>query len=189
MEDLKNIVESLLFVSETPLTPEKIKQILTETDIKEIKTVLEQLKTEYTARQGGFLIREAAGGYQFCTRSLYKEWIKRLLKPGPRRLSKAALETLAVIAWNEPAIRSDIEHIRGVDCGGILRMLLEKKLIRILGRKEIPGRPHVYATTKRFLEIFDLKDIKDLPTLKEIEALKAPEPDKSDGLASDKEIA
>ncbi len=81
------------------------------------------------------------------------------------------METLAIIAYKQPIIRSDIEHIRGVDCGGILRMLLERKLIRILGRKEIPGRPLIYATTKQFLEVFDLKDLKDLPTTEEIEKL------------------
>ena len=86
-------------------------------------------------------------------------------------MSKAALETLAIIAYNQPIIRSDIEHIRGVDSGGVIRMLMERKLIRVLGRKEIPGRPLIYATTKHFLEVFELRDLKDLPTPKEIEEL------------------
>jgi segregation and condensation protein B len=91
------------------------------------------------------------------------------------RLSKAALETLAIIAYKQPIIRSDVEHIRGVDCGGVLRQLLERKLVRVLGRKEIAGRPLIYATTRKFLETFDLKDLKDLPTPKEIEEFgKAP---------------
>ena len=94
-----------------------------------------------------------------------------MLQPNPPRLSKAALETLAIIAYKQPIIRADIEHIRGVDSGGILRLLLKRKLVRVLGRKEIPGRPLIYATTKRFLEIFDLRDLKDLPTPKEIEEL------------------
>ena len=97
------------------------------------------------------------------------EWIKRLLQPKPLHLSKAALETLAIIAYKQPVIRSDIEHIRGVDCGGVLRVLLERKFIRVLGRRELPGRPLIYATTKRFLEIFGLKNLEDLPTPKEIE--------------------
>jgi segregation and condensation protein B len=97
------------------------------------------------------------------------QWIKRLLQPKPLRLSKAALETLAIIAYKQPVIRSDVEHIRGVDCGGVLRVLLERKFVRVLGRREIPGRPLIYATTKRFLEVFDLKNLKDLPTPKEIE--------------------
>ena len=100
------------------------------------------------------------------------------------RLSKASLETLAIVAYKQPVIRSDIEQIRGVDCGGVLRMLLERKLIRVLGRKEIPGRPLIYATTKFFLELFDLRDLKDLPTLKEIEALGETAPDENAGTAS-----
>jgi segregation and condensation protein B len=93
------------------------------------------------------------------------------VQPKPPRISKAALETLAIIAYKQPVIRNDVERIRGVDCGGVIRMLLERNLIRVLGRKEIPGRPLIYGTTKRFLEVFDLKDLKDLPTPREIESL------------------
>ncbi len=171
MEDIKYIIESLLFVSETPLTINRIQKVLGQDDTKEIHAALTALAVEYEARKGGFLLREVAGGYQIRSRPEYREWIKRLIQPTPLRLSKAALETLAIIAYKQPAIRSDIEHIRGVDCGGILRMLLERKLIRVLGRKQIPGRPLIYATTKQFLEIFDLKDLKDLPTPDEIESL------------------
>jgi segregation and condensation protein B len=171
MEDIKYIIESLLFVSETPLTINRIQKVLGQDDAKEILEALTVLAAEYEARKGGFLLREVAGGYQIRSRPEYREWIKRLIQPTPLRLSKAALETLAIIAYKQPVIRSDIEHIRGVDCGGILRMLLERKLIRVLGRKQIPGRPLIYATTKQFLEIFDLKDLKDLPTPDEIESL------------------
>jgi segregation and condensation protein B len=171
MEDIKNIIESLLLVTEEPLTIDRVKSILIEPGRKEVQNALTELATEYEARKGGFLLREVAGGYQIRTRPEYREWIKRLIQPKPLRLSKAALETLAIIAYKQPIIRSDIEHIRGVNCGGILRMLLERKLIRILGRKEIPGRPIIYATTKQFLELFDLKDLKDLPTPKEIATL------------------
>jgi len=171
MEDIKNIIESLLLVTEEPLTIDRIKSILIEPERKEVHNALTELAADYEARQGGFLLREVAGGYQIRTRPEYREWIKRLIQPKPLRLSKAALETLAIIAYKQPIIRSDIEHIRGVNCGGILRMLLERKLIRILGRKEIPGRPIVYATTKQFLETFELKDLKDLPTPEEIATL------------------
>jgi segregation and condensation protein B len=171
MEDIKNIIESLLLVTEEPLTIDRIKSILIEPERKEVQNALTELAADYEARQGGFLLREVAGGYQIRTRPEYREWIKRLIQPKPLRLSKAALETLAIIAYKQPIIRSDIEHIRGVNCGGILRMLLERKLIRILGRKEIPGRPIIYATTKQFLETFELKDLKDLPTPEEIETL------------------
>lgn len=185
MDDLKNIIESLLFVSETALTIERIKQV-TLVEPKEIREVLQALAAEYEDRKGGFYLTEVAGGFQIRTRPEYNEWIKRLIQPNPPRISKAALETLAIIAYKQPIIRSDIEHIRGVDCGGILRLLLERKFIRVLGRKEIPGRPLIYATTKQFLEVFDLKDLRDLPSPKEIEAFgksmldESPSPDDSD---------
>lgn len=170
-ENIKYIIESLLFVSETPLTLEQLKRILENVDTPTIKDAIGQLAMEHEQRDGGFVLREVAGGYQFRTQERFNEWIKRLVKPSAPRLSKAALETLAIIAYNQPIIRSDIEHIRGVDSGGVIRMLMERKLIRVLGRKEIPGRPLIYATTKHFLEVFELKDLKDLPTPKEIEEL------------------
>ena len=109
------------------------------------------------------------------SRPEYSAWIKRLLQPKPFRLSRAALETLAIIAYKQPVIRSDVEHIRGVDCGGVLKVLLERGFIRVMGRKEIPGRPLIYGTTRRFLEVFGLETLKDLPSPKEIEELgKAP---------------
>ncbi|BBO88648.1 SMC-Scp complex subunit ScpB [Desulfosarcina ovata] len=170
-EDLKYIIESLLFVAETPLTLEQLKGVLEGEETAAIKAALESLIADYDTRNGGFVLRQVAGGYQFRTQGRFNEWIKRLIKPNAPRLSKAALETLAIIAYNQPIIRSDIEHIRGVDSGGVIRMLMERKLIRVLGRKEIPGRPLIYATTKHFLEVFELKDLKDLPTPKEIEEL------------------
>jgi segregation and condensation protein B len=173
MENIKHIIESLLFVAEEPLTVDRIKSILTHAETAEIRSAAAELSAEYEKRQGGFYLDEVAGGYQIRTRPEYTEWIKKLIQPKPLRLSKPALETLVIIAYKQPIIRSDIEHIRGVDCGGVLRVLLERKLIRVLGRKEIAGRPLIYATTKRFLEIFDLKSLKDLPTPKEIEELGA----------------
>ena len=171
MDDLKNIIESLLFVAEEPLSIEQLKQVLSLPDTKIIRQALNELIADYEGRQGAFTLHEVAGGYQFRSHPDYVPWIKRLLQPKPSRLSKAALETLAIIAYKQPMIRSDIEHLRGVDCGGVLRMLLERKLIRVLGRKEIPGRPLIYATTKQFLQVFDLKNLRDLPSPKEIEAL------------------
>ena len=173
MENIKHIIESLLFVAEEPLTVDKIKRIATHAESKEIRAALAALSAEYEDRQGGFYLDEVAGGFQIRTRPEYNEWIRKLIQPKPLRLSKAALETLVIIAYKQPIIRSDVEHLRGVDCGGVLRVLLERKLIRVLGRREIAGRPLIYATTKRFLEVFDLKDLKDLPTPKEIEELGA----------------
>lgn len=171
MENVRNIIESLLFVSDTPLTIEKLKTVIETADTKEIRDNLNALADHYEARGGGFRLCEVAGGWQLRTRSKYHEYIKRMLQPAPQRLSRAALETLAIVAYNQPIIRADIEHIRGVDCGGMLRQLLERKLIRVLGRKEIPGRPLIYATSKLFLELFELKNLKDLPTPKEIEEM------------------
>ncbi len=171
MENLKHIIESLVFVSETPLSVDRLKAILEDVDRRDIRLALAELQGEYEDRRGGFVLQEVAGGFQFRTHADYSDWIKKLLKPSPTRLSRAALETLAIIAYKQPIIRADIEHIRGVDSGGVLRMLLERKLIRVLGRKDIPGRPMIYGTTKEFLELFNLKDLGDLPSPKEISSL------------------
>jgi segregation and condensation protein B len=171
MENLKDIIESLLFVSEDPLTVDVLRQVLAPVEPKSIRAVLDELAGEYQNRGGGFYLARVAGGYQLRSRPEYAEWIRKLIQPNAPRLSKAALETLAIIAYKQPVIRSDIENIRGVDSGGVLRMLLERKLVRVLGRKEIPGRPLIYATTKLFLQVFDLKDLKDLPSPKEIETM------------------
>lgn len=169
MQDLKNILEALLFVSGDPLTISRIRQVLPEVNPGEVREAMKALSEEYEARGGGFYLMEVGGGFQLRTRPVYKKWIKSLTRTPSLRLSRQALETLAIIAWNQPIIRSDIEHIRGVDSGGVLRQLLERKLIRVVGRKEIPGRPLIYGTTRQFLEMFELKDLRDLPTPREIE--------------------
>lgn len=189
MENIKGILESLLFISEEPLTLERLKIILAPIAAGDIRGALNDLIEEYDTRRGGFVLKEVAGGYQFRTRPEHTEWITKLIQPRPPRLSKAALETLAIIAYKQPLIRSDIEHIRGVDCGGVIRALLERKLVRVLGRKEIPGRPLIYATTKRFLEVFDLKDLKDLPTPKEIDEMGQALVDRSDVVIEDDDEA
>ena len=119
MENIKHIIESLLFVAEEPLTVDKIKRITNQAETKDIKEALAALADEYEARQGGFYLDEVAGGYQIRTRPEYNEWIRKLVQPRPLRLSKAALETLVIIAYKQPIIRSDVEHLRGVDCGGV----------------------------------------------------------------------
>ena len=168
---LKLIVESLLFAASEPLTPRQIHALLPRRDLKEIKDVLEDLKDEYDGMKRSFVIREVAKGYQFCTLPAFRQYISQMLSSTASRLSRAALETLAIIAYKQPIIRQEIERLRGVDVGGILRMLLKKGLIRIVGRKPLPGRPIIYGTTGKFLEVFDLKDLSSLPTLKEIEEL------------------
>ncbi|MBS0014434.1 MAG: SMC-Scp complex subunit ScpB [Desulfobacterales bacterium] len=169
MKDLKNIIEALLFVSPAPLSAERIRELIVYADAAEIKDTLQSLVREHQERNGGFTLHEVAGGFQFRTRPEHRQWVEKLLAPQPVRLSRAALETLAIVAYHQPVLRSDVEHIRGVNSGATLRFLLEKKLIRILGRKEIAGRPLLYGTTKKFLETFDLKDLKDLPAPDEIQ--------------------
>ncbi len=171
MKELQNIIECLLFVADSPISMEKFKSVIDEATSGQIAEALSNLEVEYRHRQGGFELHQVAGGWQLRTAARYNEYVKRLLKPAPVRLSRAALETLAIVAYKQPIIRADIEQIRGVDCGGVLRMLLERKLIKVLGRREIPGRPLIYATTKNFLEMFELKDLKDLPSPKEIAEL------------------
>ena len=167
---LKLIIEALLFSSEKPITPREIHSYLPDAKISDIKNALRVLKYELEAMGRSFGLKEVANGYQFRTHSKYAPYILKMLQTSPNRLSRAAMETLAIIAYKQPILRQEIERLRGVDVGGILRTLMEKELIRIMGRKSLPGRPLIYGTTKRFLEIFDLKDISALPKLKEIKA-------------------
>lgn len=171
MDNLKAIIESLLFASDTPLTIDKIKSILETADRKVIREALTSLAEEYESGKRAFFLTEVAGGFQFRTRPEYGQWIRRLKESRPARLSRAAMETLAIIAYKQPVLRSDVEQLRGVDCGGTLRTLLERRLIRVMGRKDLPGRPMIYGTTKQFLELFDLKDLNELPTLKDLQDL------------------
>lgn len=166
--EIKAILETFLFLSEEPLAPDKLKGLLDGVTTEKIKGLFEELKEEYEYRKGGLQIVEIAGGYQILTRTEFAPWVKRfnLIKLSPR-LSRAAIETLAIIAYKQPIIRSEIESIRGVNIEGILKNLLERRLIRIIGRRDVPGRPLMYGTTKEFLQYFGLKDLSELPTLKE----------------------
>lgn len=169
-KSLKLIIEALLFASERPLTARDIREWLPDAEPVQIRSALKVLQYEYEAMGRSFKLTEVAGGYQFRSRSDYGQYILRMLQASPARMSNAALETLAIVAYKQPVIRHEIEKIRGVDSGGILKNLLEKDLIRIMGRKELPGRPLIYGTTRRFLEVFDLDSIDSLPKLKEIKA-------------------
>ncbi len=168
---LKPIVECLLFLSDTPLSLKKLVEILDSTRPEDIREAIEVIKKEYDGPDKGMRVKEVAGGYQFRSRSDFKEYVKRLRKAQVSRLSKPALETLSIVAYKQPVMRSEIERLRGVDCGGVLRYLLEKEMIRIVGRKNVPGRPLIYGTTPYFLEMFDLKDLSDLPSLEELKLI------------------
>jgi len=170
-KQLKLVIEALLFASDRPLNVLEINACLSDKTTSDITQALEELKAEYDAMGRSFVIKEVAKGYQFRTQSEYAPYVLQMFKSSPTRLSRAALETLAIIAYEQPILRQKIERLRGVDVGGILKMLLEKDLIKIMGRKTLPGRPLIYGTTKKFLEVFDLKDLESLPKLKEIEQL------------------
>ncbi len=171
MERIKAVIESLIFASDTPLAPEKIRVVLPDVEKKEIKEIIDQLIAEYKERNGGIFLQEIAGGFQFRTSPELSQWIKKLKSTKPQSLSPQAMETLAIIAYKQPIIKSEIESIRGVDVGAPLKSLLEKKLIRIVGRKDVPGKPIIYGTTRKFLEVFNLKDLLDLPSLRELKEL------------------
>lgn len=170
-KQLKLIVEALLFASDSPLSAREISTWLDHESLSDIKQILKELKDEYDNMERSFILKEVAHGYQFRTRSEYAPHIIMMLKTSPARLSRAALETLAIVAYKQPILRQEIERLRGVDVGGILRTLMEKGLIKIAGRKTLPGRPLIYGTTKKFLEVFDLKDLQSLPKMREIKDL------------------
>lgn len=171
--ELSSIIESLIFSADAAISTDRICDVLTEFERDEIKVALKELLNFYQEREGGFELAEVAGGWQFRTRTAYHGYITRHIKTRTAKFSQSALETLAIIAYRQPITRAEVEHLRGVDCGGVVKSLLEKRLVRILGKKDIPGRPLIYGTSKEFLEIFGLKDLKSLPTLREIQALDA----------------
>ena len=171
MEKVKAIVEAMIFASDTPLAPEKIRAVFPEMEKKDIKEIIDQLISEYNQRDGGIFLQEIAGGFQFRTSPELAQWIKKLKSTKPQSLSPQAMETLAIIAYKQPIVKSEIESIRGVDVGAPLKSLLDKKLIRIVGRKDVPGKPIIYGTTRKFLEVFNLKDLLDLPNLRELKEL------------------
>jgi segregation and condensation protein B len=165
---LKSILEAMIFVSEQPISLERMAGVLTDCTRKDLKEVLNELEQEYEERGGALEIVEVANGYQFRTRAEFAPWIGKMRQQRFARLSRAALETLAIVAYRQPVTRAEAEAIRGVDSGAVLGTLLERQLLRILGRKEVPGRPILYGTTPEFLELFGLRNLKDLPTLREI---------------------
>jgi segregation and condensation protein B len=173
--EIKPILESLFFVSDSPIRLETLVEIFPESNKESILKGIHQIQAEYEDLSKGIELTEIAGGYQFRTKPRWAGWINRLKKAKTIKLSQAALETLAIVAYRQPIIRPAIEEIRGVDSGSVVHTLLEKGLIKIMGRKDLPGRPIVYGTTKAFLELFSLNTLSDLPTLKEIQPPPAPE--------------
>lgn len=173
LSGLKGIVEAILFASGEPLSVDRLLGVVEGVSRPELLSALRALQADYAAEGRGLQVVEVAGGFQVATRPDCAPWIKRLerAKAGAR-LSRSAMETLAMIAYKQPLVRAEIEQIRGVDTAGVLKTLLERRLIRIVGRKDIPGRPIMYGTTKQFLQAFGLKDLGGLPALRDIKDLK-----------------
>ena len=165
---VESVIEAVLFASDEPLTVERLANIVG-TSVKQIRRNVKNLNDKYEANNNAFRIEQIAGGYQMLTLSPYNRWLQKLLRArSESKLSPAALETLAIIAYKQPVIRTDIEAIRGVAVGEIVRGLMYKGLVKIVGRAEVLGRPMLYGTTKKFLEVFGLNSLKDLPKIEEL---------------------
>ena len=167
--ELRSILEGILFVSESPVKIKTLIEVLPEVSKESIEQTLQSMKAECEDPAKGLELVEVAGGVQYRTKPHLAEHINRLKKAKPVKFSPSAMETLAIVAYRQPVIRPEIERIRGVDCGWTLRVLLEKGLVKMMGRKDLPGRPIIYGTTQTFLELFGLNSLVDLPTLKEIQ--------------------
>jgi len=170
--NLKSAVEALIFASEKPITAEQIKRVLGNLDTASISKIIAELQNEYEAQNRGIRVIEIAGGFQMITSSNFAPFLKKLFKNRySDKLSKPALESLAIIAYKQPLTKSEIESLRNVNVDGVMKSLLEKNLIRICGRKKVPGRPFVFGTTREFLEHFGLKSLQDLPKMEDFTVL------------------
>ncbi len=165
---VESVIEAILFASEEPLSDSRLAGIV-ETTTKQVRDCIESLNGKYERNHNAFRIEQIAGGHQMLTLPTYNTWLKKMLKVrSDNKLSPAAMETLAIIAYKQPVIRVDIEAIRGVAVGEVIRSLMYKGLVKIVGRAEILGRPMLYGTTKKFLEVFGLNSLKDLPKAEEL---------------------
>lgn len=165
-DNVKSVIEALLFSSDKPLLLEQIKNTLDGLETDRIRGVLEELRAEYESFRRGIRIIEIAGGFQMVAASDFSPFLKKLYKERRvERLSKPALETLAIVAYKQPVTKLDIESLRSVGVDGVVKTLLEKNLIRVTGRKRAPGRPYVFGTTRNFLEYFGLKSLEELPKI------------------------
>ena len=171
--DAQKVLEAVLFSSSTVLTAKNLATVIGNLTPARVSEWVEALNTEYEQTSRSFRIVEVAGGYQMRTLPLYRTWVRKSEPLKPVRLTQPAMETLAIVAYRQPVTRATIEHLRGVDCSHGLRALLERRLIRISGKDPSPGRPILYATTREFLSLFNLNDLRELPTLEDFD-LKPP---------------
>jgi segregation and condensation protein B len=167
----RRIIEALILSSTEPISAAKLAEIIPYCKAGQAKDLVNELNTEYAEQDRAFEIWEIAGGYQIRTRAEFSGYLQKLQKERALRLSQAALESLAIIAYRQPATRAEIEEVRGVDAGATVKSLLDRQLIRIAGQREVPGRPMLYGTTRRFLEVFGLENLKNLPTLRELDEM------------------
>jgi segregation and condensation protein B len=172
-QEQRRIVEGLLLAAPEPLTAQRLGELVPGANAATVRELVTELNAEYAQQGRGFEISEVAGGWQLRTCADLAEYVRALHPRRAVRLSRAALETLAVVAYKQPLTRAEIEHVRGVDAGAVLRSLLERDLVRIAGHREIPGRPMLYATTRRFLEVFGLSALEDLPSLRDLQEIAA----------------
>ncbi len=171
--DMESVVEAILFASDEPLTAARLVSVVETGSVKQIRQSVKNLNKKYAAGNCAFRIEQIAGGYQMMTLPPYNHWLKKLLRVRrDGKLTQASLETLAIIAYKQPIIRADVEAIRGVASGEVIRNLMYKGLVKIVGRAEVLGRPMLYGTTRKFLDVFGLNSLKDLP---KVEELKRPE--------------
>ncbi len=169
--DLKAIIEALIFASPDPVTLKGLVKLLETEPREDVVAAIDALKADYD-RPGGLQLIEVAGGYQIVTRPELHEWVRRLFhERTTQKLSVAALETLAVVAYKQPITAPEIAEIRGVNASGVVSTLIERKLVRIVGRKQVVGRPFLYGTTREFLERFGLNDLSDLPRVEDMSEL------------------
>ena len=170
IHELTPLVEALIFAADGPIKLERMAEAL-DLDQAEILSAIEVLQVDYAEHPRGFFMQEVSGGYQLRTRPEYADFLRKLGRSRPFKFSRPAMESLAIIAYRQPVTRSEVEYLRGVDSGSVLRTLLEKRLVRILGKKDVPGKPMIYGTTREFLELFGLPDLAALPTLREFSEL------------------
>ncbi len=169
-ERARAVVEALLFLSEKPLPVEDVR-VATGLEPARIRKALDEISGNFREGVSGIVLHEVAGGWQLRTSPDASDYARRFLRVKPQRLTRAALETLAIVAYRQPVTRPEVEEIRGVDSGAVMKALLERRLLKILGKKEEPGRPILYGTSREFLEFFALKDLASLPTLREFHEL------------------
>ena len=173
---LKSAIEALLFIGGGPLSVERLNGIFEDASKEQIEAQLQALKADYDSRGAGVMLAEVANGYQLATCPEQAPWVRKFKTVKvTTRLSRPALETLAIIAYKQPVTRPEIEAIRGVNIGGLVRNLMERRLVKIVGKKDVAGRPLLYGTSVEFLQYFGLKDLSSLPTLKEFQELEAGE--------------